>query len=98
MEKNKLPEIQISELFLVKCGNDWTRTFMATIRREIDDDGNHVVYGSIIVEEGEIWCMASNEGQLGSNLDDICKMKLDMQLHSHAGMHIKIHSFDFFLN
>lgn len=75
---------------MVKCGSDWSKTFMGTIRREIDADGNPILYGSVIVEEGEIWSMASNEDTLGKNLDDICKMKLDMIIHDENGVSVEI--------
>ncbi len=98
MGKNKLPNIQITELFLVKAGNDWTRTYMGNIKREIDADGNPVVFGSVIVEEGEIWSIAAREEQLGKNLDEICIMKLDYGLHIKPVRKFNILGMTCFLN
>ena len=98
MEKKKLPEIQITELFLVKSGNDFTRTFLGEIRRETDDIGNEIVLGVVIVNEGKIWSKASSQEELMKNMDAMCVMKLDNGLHSHAGVTIAITDADFFLN
>ena len=97
MSKKKiLPDIIITELFLVKA--DWQRTFMGTIRRELDSDENPVVMGEVIVQEGKIWSKASSQEELRKNLDDICTMKLDCGLHEDTGETIKIFDEDFFLN
>ena len=98
MEKKKLQEIQITELFLVKAGNDFTRTFLGEIRRETDDNGNEIVLGKVIVQEGFIWSKASSQEELMKNMDDICMMKLDMRLHSDSGVTTKIFDNEFFLN
>ena len=98
MEKKKLPEIQITELFLVKAGNDFTRTFLGEIRREVDGDGNLVVMGMVIINEGKVWSKASSQEELMKNMDDICIMKMDMGMHSHPGVTTKIFDADFFLN
>jgi hypothetical protein len=99
MEKKRiLPEIIITELFLVKAGNDFTRTFMGEIRRETDENGNPLLMGEVIVHEGKIWSMASSQEDLMKNMDSICKLKLDGGLHSHAGVTIKIFDTDFYLN
>jgi hypothetical protein len=96
MQKKKLPELQIVELFLVKA--DWNRTFMAQIIREKTQEGSDIIRGNVIVNEGKIWCVADSEEELGTYLDDICTMKLDHNLHSFAGLTIKIIGIDFFLN
>ena len=95
-KKKTLPEIIITELFLVRA--DWTRTFMGAICRETNADGNHVVMGKVILPEGMIWCLSSVEEELRKNLDDICTMKLDCGLHEDTGVTIKIFDADFFLN
>ena len=98
MEKKKLPEIQITELFLVKSGNDFTRTFMGEIRREVNKDGNPVVIGKVIVQEGFIWSKASSQEELMKNMDYICMLKLHYGLHENSGVTTKIFELDFFLN
>ena len=99
MEKKRiLPEIIITELFLVKAGNDFTRTFMGEIRREIDVSGNPLVMGEVIVQEGKMWSKTSSQEELMKNMDDICVMKLDMRLHSDSCVTTKIFDTEFFLN
>lgn len=96
MEKKKLSDIIITELFLIKA--DWQRTFIGSIRREADSEGNPVLSGKVIVQEGMIWSMSSDEEELRNNLDDICLMKLDFRLHEDLGVTTKIFNMDFFWN
>ena len=96
MEKKKLPGIQLTELFLVKA--DWGRTFMGEIFRENTADGKEFVRGRVIIEEGKSWSTGNSQKELAKNLNDICIMKLDMGMHSRAGVKVKILDFDFFLN
>lgn len=96
MAKKKLPEIEITELYLVKA--DWNRTYMARIIREKTEDGKEIVRGNVIINEGKVWSMADTEDELGDYLDQICLMKLDYHLHSNAGGTFKIFGVDFFLN
>jgi len=74
IEKKKLPDLQITELFLVKA--DWNRTFMAEIIREKTENGTDIIRGSVVINEGKVWSLAGNEEELGTYLDDICIMKL----------------------
>ena len=71
---------------------------MGEIRSEKNKDGNTFVYGSVVVNEGKIWSMGESQDELGKNLDEICIMKLDMGLHSDAGVTTKVFDTDFFLN
>jgi len=80
MGKKKLPDLQITELLLVKAGNDWTRTFMATTKREFDNEGNSIICGKVIVENCKIWSLTSNEEELCKNLDELCFMNLEYRL------------------
>lgn len=96
MEKKKLPDIIITELFLVKA--DWHRTFMGEIIRETTDDGKEFVRGSVIIEEGKAWSTGNSQEELARNLDDICTMKLDMGLHTRASQTVKISAFEYNLN
>jgi hypothetical protein len=98
MEKKKLPDLQITELFLVKCGEDWTRTFIGEIIREKTVDGMEFIYGNVVINEGKAWSVGSTEEELGTYLDDICTMKLDYNLNSSAGVTTQIFGEDFFLN
>lgn len=96
MPKKKLPEIQITELFLVKA--DWTRTFIGNIRREVDVDGNPVVLGEVIVQEGKMWSISNTQNELVMNLDNICILKLDYGLHDEQAKFIMIAGIPFSLN
>jgi hypothetical protein len=92
----KLPHIEITELFLVKA--DWNRTFTGKIVRETDEDGLSTVRGSVVVNEGKIWSAADTQDELGNNLDDICTMKLDKDLHGDAGVRTTVAETTFFMN
>lgn len=83
MKKKKstdLDNLIITELMLVKA--DWQRTFIAEICREITSEGVSIVRGSVVINEGKIWCSAETQEELGKYLDYICIMKLDMGLHT----------------
>ena len=71
---------------------------MGDIRREVDEDGNPVVIGKVIVHEGFIWSKASSQEELMRNMDAICLLKLDKGLHSNLGVSIEIFEGSFFLN
>lgn len=96
MAKKKLPDLQITELYLVKA--DWQRTFMAQIIREKTEDGTEIICGSVIINEGKAWSIGNNEDELGTYLDDICIMKLDHGLHEKAGIVTIISGIEFNLN
>lgn len=99
MAKKKLPSgIEITELMLVKAGDDFTRTFMGEIYRETTIDGIPIVHGKVIVNEGKIWAAGETQEELGKYLDDICIMKLDMGIHANTGVIKKIFTHDIFLN
>jgi len=95
MEK-KLPNIQITELFLIKA--DWHRTFMGQIVREQTEDNKEIIRGNVTVNEGKIWSVAETEETLGNYLDDICTLKLDYGLHASCGIRETIAGTAFFLN
>jgi hypothetical protein len=99
MEKKKIPnEFEITELFLVKAGNDFKRTFIGQICREITSEGVSIVRGTVVVNEGKIWCSAETQEELGKYLDDICLLKLDHNLHLKPGVSINISGVDYFQN
>ena len=72
---------KLSELFLIKCGNDWKRTFVGTLQKCKDENDNDIVRCKVVINEGYVIGMAHTREQLGNNLDEICKMKLDFELH-----------------
>lgn len=98
MEKKRI-DIEITELFMYKAGQDWHRRFMGTIKRMVGDDGRLFVCGQVDVNECTIYAKAPDEEQLGKQLDEIILMILDNNsLHNDAGKTIKICNTDFFLN
>ena len=98
MKKKILPDIEIVELILVRCGFDFKRTFIGTIKRGYDSERNQILSGSVVINEGMIYSCSSNENELYQYLDEICLMKMDYNLHSDAGVVTKILDCDFFLN
>jgi hypothetical protein len=89
-------DIIIVELFLVKA--DWHRTFIGSIRREVGRKRNPILCGEVMVVEGMIWSMSSNQEELMNNMDDICLMKLDYNLHSCTRKSVFIAGTPFYLN
>ena len=83
----KTSKIEITELFLVKA--DWHRTFMGTIVRETTD-GKEFVRGTVIINEGQAWSTGNSQEDLANNLDNICTLKLDKNLHGNPGVTTKI--------
>jgi hypothetical protein len=68
------------------------------IFREITAEGKEFVRGRVIIEEGKAWSTGQCQSELAKNLNNICIMKLDMGLHSHAGGTVKKLDIEFFLN
>lgn len=95
-KKKVIPGITLTELFLVKA--DWGRTYWGEIFREITAEGKEFVRGRVIIEEGKAWSIGDCQSELAKNLNGICIMKLDMGLHSNAGVKVIILDIDFFLN
>jgi hypothetical protein len=95
-KKKAIPEYIITELIPVR--SKWGKTFIGSMLKETDRDGNIVFLGQVKIKEDMVWSMSSNEEELRKNLDDVCTLKLDYNLHSHPGITIKIFGEDFFLN
>ncbi len=96
--KKKESKIQMTELFMAKPGNDFSRTFHGTIKREQDDDGNPVVRSIIKVNNGYILAQAEDQWKLGTKLDELVLMNLDKDLHKNAGKTSIIAEIPFFIN
>ena len=82
MDNNK-GKLEISELFMAQA--DINRRFYGTIKRGCDADGTPVVRGRIEVQDGFILAQAGCQDDLGTRLDGLVKMVLDLGLHSDAG-------------
>lgn len=98
MKNKKNSNIEITELFMAKAGNDWSRCFHGKIRRETDATGNPVVYGKIKVNDGYIYAQAKYQRELGDKLDEMVLMILDFGLHSDTGITSRIACTPYFLN
>ena len=74
-------DIEITELFMAKAGNDFSKCFYGTIKRGHDDDGDSKVWGRIEINNGYILASASNQEELGRKLDEmvVFVLKNDMQ-------------------
>jgi len=94
--KRKKIDIELTELFMAQA--DKYRCFYGIIKRDIDTNGNPVVYGKIKVNDGYIYAMAGNQDELGEKLDEMVLMVLDKGLHSVIGKTNKICNADYFLN
>jgi|JFJP01.1.fsa_nt_gi hypothetical protein len=90
--------LEITELILVNPKNDWSRTFTGTIVRKNTDDGQPFVFAKVIINEGKIWSSADCEKNVINNLDEICTLKLDCELHKDEGITTIIADKQFFLN
>jgi hypothetical protein len=94
--KKTLPGLIITEIILIKA--DWHRTFLGSIKRNVESNGTTILSGEVIINEGKAWSRSQDEEELLRNMDDICVMKLDYGLHTPAGVTTQIFEKDFFLN
>lgn len=67
----KVKDIEITELFMAKAGDDFSKCFYGTIRRGVDDKGNPKVWGRIEINNGYILASAGNQEELGNKLDEM---------------------------
>jgi hypothetical protein len=95
-KKKDKDDIQLTELTMAKAG--WHRTYLGSMHRYVDSNGNKFVTGKVTVNEGHIWSLAADKYELSRNLDAICKHKLDLGLHARAGETDNIAGTRFFLN
>jgi hypothetical protein len=89
MRKKNLPDIEIIEMFLVKCGNDWTRTYMAQLSRGVNDDGETTIHGKVEIEGYIVKCTGKTEDEIGENLDSICDLILNSDISNLDEVKIK---------
>jgi hypothetical protein len=76
----KVKNIEITELFMAKAGNDFTKCFYGTIKRGVDKEGNPKVWGKIGINGGHILATASNQQELGEKLDEMVVFVLNKNL------------------
>lgn len=93
-------KVEITELFMAQA--DKYRRFFGTIKRDRDDNGNQTVHGVIKIKnrdyEGFIYSQANDQDELGQNLDCLCKLVLDADIHKSTGVTKNICETPFFLN
>jgi hypothetical protein len=85
MKNKKEPDIRLTELFMAKPLNDFSRCFYGTIKRLRDPDGIPYVFGKIKVMDGFIMAQGKDQWELGERLDQLVKMVLDFDLNASAG-------------
>ena len=95
---DKPPKIEITEIFCAKAGNDWSRCFHGTIRRETDADGNPVVIGKIKVNDGYIIASAKDQWVLGEMLDQLVLINLGNHIQNTTNSTKLIYNELHFLN
>jgi len=98
MQKKQQQDIEITELFVAKCGQDWHRTFIGTIVRVTNTDGSRCVIGTVPVGEYMIVSNASDDSILGRKLDDMTVLILDYKLHDIPAKGIEIANTVSYLN
>ena len=96
MADKKEDKFKITELFMAQA--DINRRFFGTIKRGCDADGTPVVRGRIEVQDGFVLAQAGCQDDLGTRLDELVKMVLDLGLHSDPGATSEIADTACFLN
>jgi len=96
MEDKKDDKIQLSEMFMAQAGVN--RRFYGSIKRGYAEDGNQIVWGKILVNNGFICSMAANQDVLGARLDELVKLVLDEGLHEDEGVTSEVADTTCFLN
>jgi len=89
-EEKHFPDIQVTELFLAKAGNDWSRTFVGTIKRHTNPDGSKFVVGRIPFHDHEIISNAPTDILLGEYLDFLVLFIVDYYLHELPSINYQI--------
>jgi hypothetical protein len=93
---NEKSGIEIKELILAKA--DWSRTYIGTIERFSNHEGNPFVVGKVEVNGYKVVCQASDEKELRESLDDMVILILDYNLHGDSAVTSSIEGTDFFHN
>lgn len=86
---------EITEMFMAQASVD--RCFYGCIKRG-NAKGIPFVFSRIVMPDGLLFASASEQKELGKNLDEMCIMILDKGLHSDAGVSRIIYENKFFLN
>ncbi len=95
-KEEKNDRIEISEMFMAQA--DAERCFYGIIKRSKDANGNAHLFSRIKIYDGLIHACAGDQRELGTMLDQMCIMVLDMGLHNGSGIYIEIIDAKYFLN
>jgi len=85
MKNKKEPDIRLTELFMAKPLNDFSRCFYGTIQRLRDEEGTDYCFGKIKVGDGFIIAQGKDQWELGEKLDQMVLLILDHDIQSVAG-------------
>src|ERR1035437_4907952 len=97
MSKKEKEGFEICEMFMAKA--EKYRCFFGTIKRFEVEDGNPLVFSKIVMpNDGYICAQAKDQKVLSKNLNQICIMILDKNLHGDAGISTEIFGGRYFLN
>ena len=95
-DDSRKEKFELAELFLVAA--DIERTFVAT-RLEREHDNGEIFYAAIVkVHEGEMVSASESESGVENNLDIMCMLKLDFELHETEAISSLIFHYDCFHN
>lgn len=96
--KNKKINPNITELFMAKAGNDYTRCFHGIIRRNVNEHNEPVISGKIKVYDGYIYSQANTQNNLGEKLDELVLLVLDNDIHKPSGIYSLVSGNKLFYN
>jgi hypothetical protein len=71
MIPNDKDRLQITELFMAKAGNDFSRCIYGTIKRLKTEDDIDYCYSKITINQGFVCAMAGDDKELGRKLDEM---------------------------
>jgi hypothetical protein len=95
-QENKKPNLQITELFGAKAGNDWYRFFYGIIKRNVDQNGNPHLYSKITMDNGFVCSCSESQQKLSRKLDELVLLVLDYELHANISKTSKIANEQFY--
>ena len=87
---------QLTELFMAMAGKD--RNFHGTMKRDKDENGNPLIRGKLLVNEGSILITGNSCKAMWRAADDMAKLKLDLALHRRECVKSQVFKKDFFHN
>jgi hypothetical protein len=96
MDKKSKDRFEITEMFMGKASVD--RCFYGCIKRLKDANGNSYTFSRLVVNDGLLCASAPEQQELGDNLDKLCIMVINKNLHGVAGKYVEIFGSKYFLN